>query len=260
MEVSKYLDRISFQGQIIPNLDTLRALHRAHMLNVPFENLDIPLNQKIILSIPSLYEKIVHRRRGGFCYELNGLFSWLLEQIGYQVTLHSARVFDDGEAGPEFDHMILQVHLEDKWLADVGFGELFLKPIQLVEDIEQEQQGSLFKLTCLDEVWTLHRQQPGSDWEPQYSFTLITRSLADFSEMCEYHQTSPHSSFTKERLCTLATETGRITLSEMRLITTEGGVREEVELLDLDQYIDILRDKFGVEIPNVEKLFHVDEF
>ena len=131
MEVSSYLDRIGYHGPKVPGVATLLALHRAHLLNVPFENLDIPLGKRITLSIPSLYEKIVLRNRGGFCYELNGLFCWLLERLGFHVTMHSARVFDSKKPGPEFDHLVLQVQVETKWLADVGFGDLFLEQHQL---------------------------------------------------------------------------------------------------------------------------------
>jgi N-hydroxyarylamine O-acetyltransferase len=175
--------------------------------------------------------------------------------LGFKVTLHSARVFDSKKPGPEFDHLVLQVQVETKWLADVGFGELFLDPIELDEGTVQEQQGNQFKLTRKDDIWTLHKHLPELDWEPQYSFTLIRRRLADFNEMCEYHQTSPDSSFTQKILCTLATTTGRITLSELNFITTSGAVREEEELKDIEQYRQVLRDQFGVDLDGVERLF-----
>jgi N-hydroxyarylamine O-acetyltransferase len=230
------------------------------MLTVPFENLDIPLNQKIILSLPSLYEKIVLRKRGGFCYELNGLFNWLLEQIGFEVTLHSARVSTNGNEGPEFDHLVLLVHLETTWLADVGFGDLFLEPLQLDVNPSPKQQGKQFILSQKGGIWTLRKHHPGSNWEPQYSFSLVPRRLPDFEEMCEYHQTSPDSSFTQKRLCTIATENGRITLSELKLITTDGGESEELELKSGDQYRQVLKDLFGVEANGIERLFHEIEF
>ncbi|PYV26108.1 MAG: hypothetical protein DMG24_07865, partial [Acidobacteria bacterium] len=129
MDVRAYLDRVGYHGPIEPTADTLRALHRQHMLNVPFENLDIGLGRKIALDPECFVEKIVHRRRGGFCYELNGAFATLLVALGFRVTLLSARVANDqGVASKEFDHLALQIDLEDRWLADVGFGENFLEP------------------------------------------------------------------------------------------------------------------------------------
>ncbi|TDI15991.1 MAG: arylamine N-acetyltransferase, partial [Acidobacteria bacterium] len=101
MEINAYLKRIGYRGSRQPTAETLRQLHRAHLLAVPFENLDIPLGHPIVLSLPSFYDKIVRRRRGGFCYELNGLFGWLLEQLGFTVVMLSARVFEGAQPGPE---------------------------------------------------------------------------------------------------------------------------------------------------------------
>src|SRR6185436_18299602 len=104
MHATTYLERIRYDGETTPSVETLRRIHRAHMLAVPFENLDIHLGIPIALSVPAFYEKIVDRKRGGFCYELNGLFAWLLAELGFSVTLLSARVFAAGRLSPEFDH------------------------------------------------------------------------------------------------------------------------------------------------------------
>ena len=132
LNVPAYLDRIAYTGPISPTLDVLRNLHRHHMLSVPFENLDIALGRNIVCEEDSFTQKIVERRRGGFCYELNGTFASLLRAIGFKVTLLSARVSrDDGSQSPEFDHLALRIDLEEPWLADVGFGDSFLEPLQL---------------------------------------------------------------------------------------------------------------------------------
>jgi len=127
VDVAAYLHRIHYRGPLAPTAETLRALHLAHHLAVPFENLDIHLGQPIILDEARFYDKIVRRRRGGFCYELNGLFAALLRELGFDVTTLSARVIDTqpGMIGPEFDHLVLLVQLEERWLADVGFGDSF---------------------------------------------------------------------------------------------------------------------------------------
>ena len=127
MNIDAYLKRINYDGSTDPTLETLRGLHRAHLLTVPFENLDIHAGRRIDVDRERIYAKIVgEEKRGGFCYELNGLFSWLLEALGYDVTLLSARVRHmDGTYGAEFDHLTVRIDLDEAWLADVGFGEGF---------------------------------------------------------------------------------------------------------------------------------------
>ncbi len=112
MDHEAYLLRIGYQGSLEPSIETLRGLQRAHLFSVPFENLDIHLKREIRLDENAFFEKIVKHRRGGFCYELNGLFSRLLQQLGFQVTLLSARVTENGKIGQEFDHLVLLVQLE----------------------------------------------------------------------------------------------------------------------------------------------------
>jgi N-hydroxyarylamine O-acetyltransferase len=245
VNLGAYLDRIRFARPLRPDFDTLRALHRAHLLAVPFENLDIHLGRPIDLSLDRLYDKIVRRRRGGFCYELNGLFAWALAEIGFWVQLHSARVFEGEALGPDFDHLALQVHAGRAVLADVGFGDCFLEPLQLEEGAESQQQGMTYRMEQGDGTWTLWRRA-GGPWEPQYVFSLMPRRLSEFSEMCAYHQTSPASSFTRKRVCSLATATGRVTMSDMRLIETENGVRRERDVADEAERSALLRERFGI--------------
>lgn len=228
-----------------PTAEVLRALHRAHMLRVPFENLDIGLGRKIICDEETIIFKIVEQRRGGFCYELNGAFAALLRELGFEVTLLSARVArQDGSAGPEFDHLTLKVDLDEPWLADVGFGDSFLEPLRLRVDIEQPQGRRKFRL--VEERSTLHMEMADpDDWKPQYSFTLTPRRLGDFAGMCQYHQTSPESSFTQKRICSRATPEGRITLTDAKLVVTQDGKREESPLSN-DEWQPALKKYFGV--------------
>src|SRR5258708_2128065 len=120
MNVPAYLRRIRYSGPITPTLETLRGIHRAYLETVPFENLDISLKRRIVLDQDRFVRKIVEDNRGGFCYELNGAFAALLREMGYRVTLLSARAaLKDGSPGPEFDHLALGVDLDQSWLADV---------------------------------------------------------------------------------------------------------------------------------------------
>ena len=217
------------------------------MLAVPFENLDIHLGSPITLSLPSLYDKIVRRRRGGFCYELNGLFGWLLDQLGFHGTMVSARVFQDGKPGPEFDHLVLLIETGERLLADVGFGDSFLEPLPLDAEEESFQDGGSYRLIGFGPEREL-QQRRYSDWEPQYVFSLIPRRLSDFHAMCQFHQTSPDSLFTRKAVCSLATPNGRVTLSNGRLIVTTAGQRDELAVATEGEYRALLHEHFGISL------------
>src|ERR1700733_7742098 len=247
VDAAAYLNRINFSGSRLPTADNLRAIHRAHLFTVPFENLDIGLRREIPCDENAAIRKIVERKRGGFCYEMNGAFAALLRGLGFQVTLLSARVArEDGSEGPEFDHLTLRVDLEEPWLADVGFGESFLDPLRLEIGFEQEQAGKIFRLVEEGERVQLQMREPGKAWKNQYSFTLTPRRLEDFAGMCRYHQTSPESHFTRKRICTRATEDGRVTLADYKLILTRDGKREERMLESEEEWRQALQRYFGV--------------
>ncbi len=249
LDVSSYLARIGHSGSTIPMSDTLRAIHHAHLLAVPFENLDIALGRKIVLNEEAILHKVVDQRRGGFCYELNGALAALLRALGFQTTLLSARVAKDaGGEGPEFDHLTLRVDLEEPWLADVGFGELFLEPLRLESDRDQIDPVGTFRLIQFGERLQLEKAEPDGNWKRQYSFVQKPRKLEDFAAMCRYHQTSPQSSFTQNRICTRATPEGRITLSGMKLITTRNGHRQEQMLASEDECTQALHQHFGIKL------------
>jgi N-hydroxyarylamine O-acetyltransferase len=218
------------------------------MLNVPFENLDIHLRRTIVLDEGKLFEKIVRQRRGGFCYELNGLFAALLRKLHFQVTLLSARVYDGGNPGPEFDHMTLLVQSEGRWLADIGFGDSFIDPLRLDDPGEQNQRGIGYRIEREGDIWKMMERRPDAEWTVTYQFDLQPRQLKDYSDMCRWHQNSSESHFRQKRICSLATPVGRVTLSEMKLIVTENGKRRDQMLSNEDDYSTALKTYFGIEI------------
>ena len=259
-----YLERIRFpapdHNALTPSLSLLRALHEAHMLAVPFENLSIHYGQPIVLRDEALYHKIVTRRRGGFCYELNGLFAWLLRRLGYDVALLSAEVAgSDGSFSAPFDHLTLLVHQGDgaDWLSDVGFGDSFRHPLRFEPHIEQDGgDGRIYRMYESEmradgdgglPYWLVEQRTDAQPtWEPVYRFTLQPHAMDDFAARCRYHQTSPESHFTQKRICSLALPGGRISLSDLRLITTLDGVREKRELASEAEYRGVLAERFGV--------------
>ena len=218
-------------------------------MSVPFENLSIHSDESIVLDEDALFTKIVEQRRGGFCYECNGLFAGLLRALGFDVAMLAAGVaHTDGGFGPLFDHMTLMVTLDERWLVDVGFGESFVEPLLLDSRADQVQGTRSFRLVDDDEYVILMLRNDGEDWKPEYRFTLQPYTFPDYEEMCRFHQTSPESHFTKNLICSRATAAGRITLSGMRFITTSGPqrLRDERTLASREEFDRVLRDEFGV--------------
>ena len=257
MDIDAYLKRINYRGSLAPTAQTLRELQAAHLLTVPFENLSIHSAEPIILDDDALFEKIVGRRRGGFCYELNGLFAALLRELGFKVAMLSAGVASAlGTFGPDFAHMTLLVAVDDdgfaeRWLADVGFGDSFREPLLLESQQEQAQGERAYKFLADEPYLILMLRESGGEWKDQYRFTLRPYSYANYAEMCHYQQTSPDSHFTRARICTRATPRGRVTVSEMRLITTiDGEERTERLLANEAEYASTLSELFGVVIRN----------
>jgi len=247
LNVAPYLGRIGYTGPTTPTTDTLRAIHRAHLLTVPFENLDIALDRKILCKEDAFLSKIVDRRRGGFCYEMNGAFAALLRGLGFEVTLLSARVpREDGTETPEFDHMTLRVDLAEPWLADVGFGDCFREPLRLQTGAEQLQDGQKFRIREEGDSFNVEKAEPAGSWNGEYSFSLVPRRLDEFAPMCHYHQTSPESPFTRKRICSRATPDGRITLADRKLIITRQGHREERILESEEEWQAALQNYFQI--------------
>lgn len=251
MDIDAYLRRIHYSGSTAPTLDTLRALHQAQLLSVPFENLDIHWKRPIQLNTNRLFSKIVVNKRGGFCYELNGLFGALLRQLGFEVTLLSARVFNgEGVLGPEHDHLALMATLEKRWLADVGFGDSSMIPLDLDERDPQTDGRRQYRIEERSGFWYVSRLTDENEWKDDFQFTLKPHTLDEFEETCQYQQTSPESPFTQRQVCTMATPTGRITLrglsTEMKVISTINGNKSESFLIDPSEVSEMLRNQFGI--------------
>jgi N-hydroxyarylamine O-acetyltransferase len=249
IDVSIYLNRINYRGSIEPTIETLRGLHRAHLLTVPFENLDIHLNGHIVLDEAALFEKIVVNRRGGFCYELNGLLASLLRQIGFDVTMFSSNVIHGGISA-EIDHLTLLIQLDERWIVDVGFGDSSRLPLRLVEEEKQFGVDSTYRFVCSNNRWLLQRLIETDEWYDEYSFdvNLIPLAISDFEEANRYYQNGPESYFVQGRICSRATAEGRISLTDNMLIVTRNGQREETPIDDKQDFVRALSEHFGIRI------------
>ncbi len=248
MLVQSYLNRIGIDKIKTPSLEFLTELQNRHLLSVPFENLDIP-EKRIVLDLDRIYEKIIPTKRGGFCYELNGLFHWLLTSLGFKVDILSARVFNSqkNEFGPEFDHMTLLVQfprIDKYYLADVGFGDSFRTPIEIYSG-EVEDISGHFRIKRGNNVSVLQVENENG-WIPQYSFSLLPRKFSDFKEMCDFQQDDPASHFRNSKICTIATVPGRITLSDNSLTITEGKSKNKTTVESREEFNAYLKNNFNI--------------
>lgn len=254
MDVAAYLTRIGFSKPIKPDVATLHELQHAHLLTVPFENLDIGWKRELRLDFDSLWNKLILQRRGGFCYELNGLFAELLKSIGYDVTYLNARVFSHaGEMGIGFDHLALLVRAPDhplRWLVDVGFGDSFERPLNFEEGGDQVQGLRAYRIEKSTDGYVTWQKNYDGTWERQYFFDMQPHKFPDeYESACLYHQMSPRSSFTRGAIVSKATVDGRVSLETGRFIITRNGQRLEQPVRNQVEYQELLQRYFDIRIP-----------
>ncbi|HEY0426322.1 MAG TPA: arylamine N-acetyltransferase [Pyrinomonadaceae bacterium] len=250
MNKNEYLSRIGIERtNIEPTLQNLKFLQRRHLLRVPFENLDIHWRRLIKLDKERFYKKIVGENRGGFCYELNGLFYELLGEINFQSEMISAKVSKGGgEFGEEFDHLAILTQIDEKkYLVDVGFGDFTAEPLEFVLETEQKDRNGIFFIRKYDENYFEVVKKDGDEWKSEYVFTVLPRALNEFAEMCLYQQTSPESHFTRGKVCSLMTENGRKTLTDKSFIETKYGEKTETDINSDEVFNRILAREFHIE-------------
>lgn len=249
MNYETYLAR--FHAKLIHNhsYEELAELQRLHMQHIPFENLDVIRREPIYLNLNRIYNKIVNQNRGGYCYEVNGLFHWLLGELGFNAQLGAATVRRANGIWAKADtHVIILVHLENEtYLTDVGFGDSNYHPININGTKQTDVSGTYKVIQQTDDLYDLTRKV-SDEWIPLYRFNIKPKKLVDFHEGCVFNQVSKESSFTHYDLATLATDDGRITISGNTFTKKERGkVIEKIELTD-DEKMDKLKNIFGITI------------
>ncbi len=249
IDVSSYLNRIG-KKQEEPSLDYLKQLQKAHLFAIPFENLDIHYGSKIILDYQKIFEKIVIQKRGGFCHELNGLFYHLLYHLGFRCYIISAKFWqeDKNQFGKPFDHMAIVVDIDNQnWLVDVGFGDGPISPIAIKTGNIQMDYTRYWKIeTDPDENYILKVSNNATNFFTRILFTTEEKQLIQFMETCEFQQTSIESPFTKKKVITILTPTGRVTLSDRKLKISKLAEIEEQEILNEDEFLSKLQHHFGI--------------
>lgn len=252
MNIQAYFDRINYTGSTDATLTTLQQIHRAHLMAIPFENLNIHMPKPIILDEEALFQKIVHDRRGGFCFEQNGLFHAILSELGFDVIRLEANVHHgNNEYGVPKNHMALLVTIDDvRYLADIGFGASFIEPLEIDNPEIQVQDVGQFKIVI--EGDTAYYYAQGITDEQMtigYRFFFTPHALVDYEAACHYMQTSPKTHFTQKRVCSRWSEQGRITVSEDKFIVTGwDGQRQEAAIASEKQFHDLLEEHFGITV------------
>ncbi len=241
----KYLKLLGVDVSV-PSLQFLKKLQLQHLYTFPFENLDIHLKQPIVLNIDKIAAKIIDQGRGGFCYELNGLFFELLKSLSFKCYLISAEVWSDGKWGPPYDHMGIVVVLDDiRYLVDVGFGDCFIYPKKIDDEAWQIDGNVYYRLRKEYDTFYLERSTDMLNAEPQYRFAADPRQFIEFIAMCDYQQYDPNSHFLKKKVVSKLTKTGRITLNNDKLTITEKGIKSTQEVHSIEEFNILLKEHFG---------------
>lgn len=249
MDIQSYLERIKYKKDVSINEKVLFELQQSHLKNVPFENLDIHYNREITLNIDAIFNKIVFQKRGGFCYELNGLFYHLLKEIGFDVKMISGRVYGkSGDYGKEYDHLaiITSIHNND-YLVDVGFGKFSYTPLLIKTGVKLSDDFGYFKFDKFGDYLRVN-EMVSEVSTPQYIFKTIGRNFNEFQEMCIFHQTSKDSHFTQKKVISMVTNTGRITLNDTQCKITKSTGDEIIEFTEETKFNELLKEHFDIEI------------
>ncbi len=249
-QIEAYLDRIGYKGPLDGSLDMLTALQERHLHTVPYENLDIIDGVPLSLEPNDLYHKIVVRKRGGYCFELNALFGWLLSSLHFEVTNLFARFWrDETELPPKRRHHVLKVTIQNvSYLVDVGVGGIVpRKPIKLEEGYEELQEDELYKIDKDDYFGWLLCEQKRGDWSRIYSFTDEPQLPKDYAMASYWCEHASDSIFTKLQIAAIRTKEGRYSLADREFrIFTADGVETFTPATD-EEFHQALKFYFGIE-------------
>lgn len=251
MKIHKYLRRIGYGGPLSPTRQTLHNLHRAHLLTIPFENIDVQTRVRPTLDIDAIFEKIVEGGRGGWCYEMNGLFAWALRELGFTVDLAGAAVGRVREKSL-MNHLALIVRLDQPYLADVGFGNGMLVPTPL--RVGKFNDGRFdFRLTHEGDWWRFHNHRHNGS---TYDFTERAYDYSAFEHKARMLATTAESPFVQNLVVARLTEDGMVFLTNAALQRFSGTEIAEETAPNARELARILHDYFDLDVENIEALWN----
>ena len=257
--IEKYLKRINYEGDLSVSYNTLSRLVYCHFTSVPYENLDILNHISLSLEIPDLYDKIVNRRRGGYCFELNALFNWLLNEIGFPTTSFFARFMLNEPTGTIAirRHRVMKTVIDNEaYIVDVGVGnEVPIHPLPLVENNETEIRGIVYRFRKDERIgWVLQYRNDlkiGNEWKDIYGFTEENQYEIDFIQPNFWCQVSPDSPLNKQHKIAIRTQTGKCAIDGhiFRIYdTTDSQLKITENIFEPSELKSILFDFFGITI------------
>jgi arylamine N-acetyltransferase len=257
MNVAAYFDRIGYEGPAEPTVDTVRALVAAHNGSIPFENLDPLMGIPVAdLSVEALTDKLVHRRRGGYCYEHNGLMGYVLEELGFGVERLAGRVIwlnPDGPL-PAQTHHVLSVTVpgvDGPLLADVGFGgQTLTSPIRLEAGPVQQTRHEPYRISERGDGLQLEAEVRG-EWQPLYMFTTRPQPRIDLEVGSWYVSTHPDSFFVTGLTAALVTDDARYNMRGRNLAIHRAGETEKIRLDSAAEVLDVLTNRFGIDVADL---------
>lgn len=258
MDLQAYFDRIGFAGAARPDLATLRALHRGHMMAIPYDALDVQLGRPVSLDPQAAFEKIVVRGRGGWCYEMNGLFGAVLAEVGFKVTrMAGAAVRELRGDFMKASHLVLLVEAADlpggPWIADVGFGDGPLEPFPLREG-PMSFDGYEFRLEILDERWwRFHNHEFGG--AKSFDFVVEPADPAALQAKCDWLHGDPNSPFVQNLICQRYRGGEIVQLLGRTLKRIEGRQKRERLIESAEDLMQVLAVDFGLEVPEAADLW-----
>lgn len=252
MNLAAYFARIGLGETPVPDLAGLAAVQRAHRLAIPFENLDVILGRGVSIEPDTVFDKLVTRRRGGYCFEQNQLFLRALEALGFVARPLLARVWAGGAVDvPPRTHTFNLVTLDGReWIADAGFGANYTPPLPLEADTEaMSDDGARHRLRTVPvHGWMLERRMPGEDWLPQHSFTCDPVFPVDLAMSNHWTSSAPGSRFMTMRIMSRVLPDGLVSLADRRLSYQRIGGREESEIASAEAYRAALANLFDIRL------------
>jgi len=254
VKLQAYLERVKFDGQPRANLDTLRRLHRGHVENVSYENLDVQLGRTVSRDPAAIFDKLVTRRRGGWCYEMNGLMSWALDEIGFKHTRMAGAVnraaMGDLNIG---NHLVLWVHLDRPYMVDVGFGDGLVEPAPFVEG---PIANNIFRFTLEDSGgrwWRFHNDPRGG--APSFDVRMESADEALLDAKCQWLQSDPTSPFVQNAVLQRYFPDRFIALRGRVMRMTTPNETWRYEIGSAKEYAAVVNDVFDVNLPEAGDLW-----
>lgn len=257
MNIDAYLERIGHRGLVAPDLTSLISLHRLHSQAIPYENIDVQLGRRVDLDAERIYDKMVTRERGGWCFEMNGLFQWALSEIGFKVTRMVGAVPGAQEEAmdPMGNHLVLRVDLDEPWFSDVGLGATMLEPIPLRAGNHQAAERVFGLVEIGDGRWRFQNHEGVRP--PQFDFQTEPDE-ARLRVVCDQLQDGDQSVFRQNLICSRFDESGHSTVDLIGRVLSRPGEEDRV-LADAADLIDVLYEEFGIHDQDLAALWPIVE-